>query len=409
MCDIIGRAINQAFARRQLLAGVTKSAAALAASAAILGIPPSAAQAADAKQQVMASRASASAFRTRLILLGTAGGPVFWPNTDRCSTASAVVVGDAVYMVDCGHGSGKRLQEALYPAGMGHQTLKNVQALFFTHLHSDHIVDYPALLLYGHAAEGLNARAKNPFKVFGPGRRGQLEPVFSLPGREPANPPLVSPENPTPGTRDMTESIYQAFATDINDRIRDGQVPDIRSLVEVHDIALPEIAGFRSPNETPEPEMEPFTVFEDDRVKVSATLVNHFPIWPAFAFRLDTDDGSIVFSGDTAPSKNLVRMAKNADVLVHEVIVTSWVDKLFPGTRNQAEEATRHHLLSAHTAVEDVGKVAEEAGVATLVLNHVVPGNASMEDLAGAQNGFSGKVIVGNDLLELGVRRGMRP
>ena len=65
-------------------------------------------------------------------------------------------------------------------------------------------------------------------------------------------------------------------------------------------------------------------MFEDDRVRVSATLVAHAPVWPAFAFRFDTDDGSIVFSGDTARSENLIKLAKGADILVHEVIVTKW-------------------------------------------------------------------------------------
>ena len=410
MCDVIGRAVSQAFARRQLLAGAARGAAGMAASASILGSPPSNAQAAETRQRVLDSREAASSFRTRLILLGTAGGPVFWPDTHRCSTASAVAVADKVYMVDCGHGSAKRLQEALYPSGLGHRTLRNVEALFLTHLHSDHVVDYPALLLYGHASEGLATRTKNPFKVYGPGRRGELEPVFVPPGHQPRDPPLVSPANPTPGTVDMTERIYEAFATDINDRIRDGQAPDIRSLVEAHDIALPQLVGFQSPNRTPEPEMEPFPVYEDDRVKVSATLVYHFPVWPAFAFRFDTDDGSIVFSGDTAPSRNLVRLARNADVLVHEVILTPWIDRLFPEPRSGAEEAIRHHLLSAHTPVEQVGKVAEEAGVSMLVLNHLVPGSASVEELSVAQKDFSGKLVIGTDLLEIGVGSlGKRP
>lgn len=73
-------------------------------------------------------------------------------------------------MAACWHGFAKRLQEASYPTGLGHRTPKNVRALFPTHPHPGHIVGHPALLLYGHAAEGLNARAKNPFKVFGPGR-----------------------------------------------------------------------------------------------------------------------------------------------------------------------------------------------------------------------------------------------
>ena len=319
-----------------------------------------------------------------------------------------MVVDGHTYLVDCGHGSGKRLQQALYPTSLGHQTLATVQAILLTHLHSDHVTDYPALLLYGHASEGLRTRQSNPMQVFGPGRRGEMEPAFAPPGRTPNAPPPFNPDNPTPGTRDMTDGIYAAFATDINDRMRDNAVPDIRTLVTAHDVVLPAINGFTTPNKTPVPDMDPFTVFEDSRVRVSATLVNHFPIWPAFAYRIDSADGSIVFSGDTAPCQNLVRMAKGADVLVHEVIVTSWVDKLFPPPRNETEDALRHHLLSAHTPVEEVGKVAEQAGVSTLVLNHFAPGDASAQDLMAAQQGFSGRLVIGDDLLELGVASARR-
>jgi ribonuclease BN (tRNA processing enzyme) len=117
---------------------------------------------------------------------------------------------------------------------------------------------------------------------------------------------VVNPKNPTPGTRDMTKYLFRAYATDINDRIRDNGKQDLRRFVEVHYIELPQILGFSSPNLTPHPDMEPFVIYEDDRVRVSATLVQHAPIWPAFAFRFETDDGAVVFSGDTGPSKNLI-------------------------------------------------------------------------------------------------------
>src|SRR5260370_28752566 len=88
------------------------------------------------------------------------------------------------------------------------------------------------------------------------------------------------------------------------------QARSLEQLVEVHEIDIPPIAGFKSPNETPSPPMQPFKIFEDDRVRVSATLVDHAPVWPAFAYRFDTDDGSIVFSGDTGRNENLIKLAK---------------------------------------------------------------------------------------------------
>jgi ribonuclease BN (tRNA processing enzyme) len=279
--------------------------------------------------------------------------------------------------------------------------------LLLTHLHSDHIVDYPNLLLYG-ASNGLESRAASPLGVYGPGVRGEMEPVFVLPGSTRPTPEVINPGNATPGTEDMTAYLYQAFATDLNDRARDGGRPDVRSLVHAHDIKLPHIPGFTSPNQTPSPDMEPFKVYEDDRVRVSATLVDHVPVWPSFAFRFDTDDGVVVFSGDTAPSQNLIRMAKGADILVHEVIVSEWIDRLLPLPRSPDEEARRHHLVTAHTTVEQVGKVAESAGVSTLVLSHIFPENAREEQLASAQRDFSGQLVIGEDLLQLGVARGRR-
>ena len=399
MCDIIGQVVKHAIARRGFLAG-----AGAGVLSAVFGRPASTAEIAQQRERVASAKSAASGFTTRLALLGTAGGPRWWPNTNRRSTSSALIVGDAVYLVDCGDGAGKRLQQALDPLD-GLMLLRPVRSLFLTHLHSDHTVDYPNLLLYGWYS-GLDGVAP-PLKVFGPGRRGEMEPVFSAPGRD-AKPEAMNPENPTPGTADMTGYLYQAYATDINDRMRDNSKNDLRSLVHVHDIEIPQVTAFRSPNETPEPEMEPFGVYEDDRVRVSATLVYHAPIWPAFAFRFDTDDGCVVFSGDTAPSKNLIKMARGADILVHEVIVSGFIDQALPAPRTPAQESVRQHLLSAHTPVEEVGKVAEAAGVSTLVLNHIVPGNARTEELMPAQRDFSGQLVIGEDLLQLGLGRRQR-
>jgi len=392
MCYLVGKALQSALTRRNILAGGM-------ALGSFMCTPVQAA--ADIQREVEIAQATVPADQSRswLLLLGTAGGPTWWPNSDRCSFSSAVIVGDATYLVDCGEGVGKRLQQSLGPASSSAATLRTLRALFVTHLHSDHTVDYPNILLYG-LVSGLD-RSSPPLKVFGPGRRGQMEPVFSLPGRTAVEPEIINPENPTPGISDMTNYISQAYATDLNDRMRDNGRRSLKMLVEAHDIAIPPVAGFKSPNETPSPDMPPFKVFEDDRVRVSATLVDHFPIWPAFAFRFDTDEGSVVFSGDTNPSKNLIKLAKGADVLVHEVIVIDWVNRLFPEPRSVALEGLRQHLLNAHTPVDQVGKVAEAAGVAKLVLSHIVPGNATNDQLSAAKNGFSGELIIGQDLMTI--------
>jgi ribonuclease BN (tRNA processing enzyme) len=372
MCYILGQLIEHAVTRRSLSAEVCVASEQF-------GNYPSAEDIVQQYERIAQAKSDARPFRTRLILLGTSGGATYWTNTNRRSPSSAIVVGDAVYVVDCGDGAGKRLQEALdSPNNL--TMFSNVRALFLTHLHSDHVVDYPNLLLYGWLS-GLD-RAASPLKVFGPGRRGEMEPVFSLRADIADRPKVVNPRNPTPGTRDMTKYLFRAYATDINDRIRDNGKQDLRAFVRAHDIELPQIPGFSSPNLTPHPDMEPFEIYEDDRVRVSAILVQHSPIWPAFAFRFETDDGAVVFSGDTGPSNNLIKLAEGANILVHEVIVSEWINRVLPEPRTPAQEAMRQHSLNAHTPVEEVGKIAEAAQVSILVLNHIVPGNARAEDLA---------------------------
>jgi ribonuclease BN (tRNA processing enzyme) len=154
--------------------------------------------------------------------------------------------------------------------------------------------------------------------------------------------------------------------------------------------------------------MDPFLVFEDDNVKVTATLVDHSPCWPAFAFRFDTDDGSITFSGDTNPNQNLIKMGEDTDLLVHEVIDKDWVESLFPDPTTAEAQAIIKHLLGVHTLIEDVGGVAEAARAAALVLTHLVPPHTQYRRLREAGDGYSGRLVIGEDLMELGVgsRRG---
>lgn len=340
----------------------------------------------------------AARHHTRLVLLGTSGGPPWWYRSDRAGISSAVVVGEAVYLVDCGEGWGRRyVQAGLGPAGY-QKGIDNLRAAFLTHLHSDHDIDYPNLLVlaWHNGSDGLRA----PVDVFGPGDRGVLPPVFG-PGTDGHRIPVVSPESPTPGLVEMTQLLAKAYATDLNDRMRDYRKVDLTTLFTVHDIVLPDGAG-EDPNGDPSPDMDPFPVFEDECVRVSAILVNHAPVFPAFAFRFDTADASIVFSGDTGPCDNLVKLARGADVLVHEVIDRQWVEGVFPTPPSEQDRALMNHLLAAHTAIEDVGPIAERAGVRTLVLNHLAPGNNPVERWRDAQTGFSGRLVVGEDRMQIG-------
>jgi ribonuclease BN (tRNA processing enzyme) len=319
---------------------------------------------------------------TELVLLGTAGGPR--TNPARAGISSAVVVGDALYLVDLGYGACRQIRLA----GL---ELARLRAGFVTHLHSDHIADLANLLLYGWF-EGLEGMPR-PAELYGPGSRGAAPAMPA--GQD--EPELVSPEQPTPGFADTVRHLWQAFATDINDRIRDGGRSHPDKLLAARDIELP--AGVPYHVETaPAPPMEPFTIYRDDRVEVSAILVQHAPMTPAFGFRFDTEHGSVAFSGDTGKCDNMVTLAAGADVLVHEVIDEQWVQRLYGGSQSPVAQALIAHHTTAHTSIPDVGRVAQKAGVECLVLNHLAPSQIDNPRWHEAAEHFSGRLIVGNDL-----------
>ncbi len=388
-------------------------------------------------------RPAAGNHRTRLVLLGTSGGVSWWPGTDRASTSTALVVGDAFYVIDLGQGTASRLAEAFNwgtfirsPGGRIEDGssifLQDMKALFFTHLHQDHIADYPSLLLIGPGAglgtvtdpDTKEARIA-PLKVIGPCNRGALEidkTGFVARGGAivPTGTYLPYDRRQTPGTREMTDLIWQAFGQTINDMTLDNGYPDFTRLVDVGDI------GGNEPQDIPWPAgcdlpdlassetcvaMDPFEIYRDDDVIVSAVLVDHHQVFPAFAFRFDTGDGSVVISGDTGRETqgNLQLLADGADILVHEVIDPAWIEQKFKGAEDGSPmDALKKHMYASHTTIEDAGRVATECGARTLVLNHIVPGNTPRAHLLQARRTFSGKLIIGEDLMEMGVGKPKR-
>jgi ribonuclease BN (tRNA processing enzyme) len=280
--------------------------------------------------------------RTRLILLGTAGGPT--PKPNRAAPAQAVVIDDQVYIVDCGNGVARQM----VLAGL---RLDALRALFITHHHSDHNADFGNLLLLAWS----NNLAK-PVDCFGP-------------------PPL----------RRMTRQFLALNDSDIKTRMADEGRTDLQKLIRPHDIDRAD------------------EIYSDALVRVRCALVDHPPVRPSLAYRFDGPDRSIVFSGDTAPSDALVSLAAGADVLVHEVTHLPALDALIATEPNAA--TLREHLLASHTLTSQVGKIATRAGVKTLVLSHFVPGGypflADEVWLDTVRPDFSGEIIVGRDLLEI--------
>jgi ribonuclease BN (tRNA processing enzyme) len=280
--------------------------------------------------------------RTRLILLGTGGGPR--PKKQNNATSQVIVVNDALYVVDCGDGVARQL----VLAGLSLDRLRHV---FITHHHSDHNADYGNLLLLSWAT-GLRTRVD----TWGP-------------------PPIEK----------MTKLFFEMNAYDIDIRIADeGRVPLV-PLIHAHDLAKPGL------------------VMQDDNVTVRFALVDHPLVEPAYAYRFDTADRSIVISGDTRMSDRLIELARGADVLVHEALFLPAVDRLVARVPNAS--TLRQHLLDSHTSAEDCGKVATAAGVKTLVLSHFVPPDDPLvtEDMwrDAARQHFRGEIIVGRDLMEI--------
>ncbi|HEY3517281.1 MAG TPA: MBL fold metallo-hydrolase [Gammaproteobacteria bacterium] len=280
---------------------------------------------------------------TRLILLGTGGGPR--PRRTRSAPAQVIVVNGVAYVVDCGDGVARQLVLAGVP-------LAALRHVFVTHQHSDHNADYGNLLLLAWTA-GLRTRVD----AWGP-------------------PPLAK----------MTELFLEMNEYDVATRIADeGRVP-LAPLIEVHEL------------------MDGGVLFEDANVRVTATIVDHPPVVPALAYRFDSPDRSIVISGDTRMSDSLITLARGADVLVHEVYFDeAAVDRLVAGVGNAAR--LKESVMSHHTSAADAGRVAREAGVKTLVLSHFVPTeDAAITDemwIRAARTHFDGEVVLGKDLLEI--------
>ncbi|GAA1658150.1 hypothetical protein GCM10010977_09740 [Citricoccus zhacaiensis] len=331
---------------------------------------------------------SEPALNPHIITLGTAGGPRWWTRgipQQRCGISTAVVVGDGFYLVDCGHGVGRRLNEAGLNMG-------DLRGVFLTHLHSDHTVDLGSLALFG-LYEMLD-RQDRPVKIMGPGNRGMLPEVSPRAVRPPQ--PL-NPENPTPGTRDMFRTLMNAHATDLNDRILDSLRPNPLDLFDVEDIEIPEGLGYH-PNDRPTPDMDPFVIYRDERVTVSAILVEHPPVAPAFGFRFETAEGSVTFSGDTAETANMVRLARGTDLLLHEAIDFGFVESMYADKADEASRASRDHHYKSHTSVEGAARIATAAGAGQLALHHLVPGTADRSVWERGEALFNGPFHVPDDL-----------
>jgi ribonuclease BN (tRNA processing enzyme) len=321
-----------------------------------------------------------------VITLGTAGGPRWWKDhhgAPRFGIATAVVVNGTWYLVDCGQGAGRQANAAgLDMADLG--------GIFITHMLSDHTVDLPSMLLFG--AFELKNTSRGPIPVIGPGDRGKLPPLSP---RATSVPAPVAPHRPTPGVTGLVEGLLGAYATDINDRIFDSLAKSPTEQFAPREIDLPVGTGFDADTNVA-PDMEPVEVFRDDNVTVTAILVSHHPTAPAYAFRFDTETGSVTISGDTAPCANMVRLARDTDLLLHEAINLEILAAQYSDA--QMLQATMDHHRRAHTTAAEAGSIAEAAGARHLALHHLVPSYSPPEAWAEARTTFDGPLSIPDDL-----------
>jgi ribonuclease BN (tRNA processing enzyme) len=333
------------FTRRGLLAGLVAAPMLVTASRTAVGdaaAEPTHAAAAEGSR--LAPDALKDAKGTKLVMLGTGGGPV--PGRRRNMTSHVMLSGGAAYVLDCGLGVTNQFARTGIP-------FNAVRSVFITHHHPDHNVEYGPLLLIGWVQGMLPS-----VRAFGP-------------------PPL----------KQMTEDYLRSVKATIDFWSEDLKMKAL-GMIGVQEVS---VAG---------------PVTESEGLKVTAAVVEHPPVHPALGYRFDFADRSIVFSGDTAPVEVLARLAKGADVLVHEAMYVPAVEAYVRGQiargRPVSFDAWMAHMKADHSPVEDVGRIAQEAGVKTLVLSHLTPAIDTLLDdtwRAEAAKHFKGEIIVAQDML----------
>jgi ribonuclease Z len=270
----------------------------------------------------------------KVTLLGT-GNPR--PVMNRLGPSILVEAGNQNMVFDCGRGCTERLHQLKIP-------FSEVTALFLTHLHSDHIVGIPDLWLTG----WIMGRS-TPLRVWGPSGTGQ-----------------------------MMKHLEEAYAFDIHTRRDvDEQLPEQGVVIQAKDI-------------------EQGVVYESGGVKVTAFMVDHGLVKPALGYRVNYAGRSVVLSGDTRYSENLIKFAQGTDVLVHEVLAANAYRSLHTAlTPRQVQRVMEHH-----TKTEEAGMVFAKVKPKLAVYSHIVPPDAT-DLIADTRKTYSGPVVVGEDLMSI--------
>ena len=277
---------------------------------------------------------SASTDNLKVVLLGSGVGPPV--NLQQFGASTLIEAGGERLLFDCGRGATIRLTQVGVPLG-------SISRLFLTHLHSDHVIQIPDLLLTGWVGGGRSI----PLEVWGP-----------------------------EGTRDMMDHMQQAFAFDIHMRRDvDEKAPAAGIKVVSHDI-------------------KQGIVFDEQGVKVTAFLVDHGPVQPAFGYRVDFGGRSVALSGDTRVSENLIRFVQGVDVLIHEGIDPD----AMRNRANPPSPAALDAIIAHHTTAEQAGEVFSRVKPRLAVFSHA-PNSERMISLA--RRTYAGPLVGPEDLLTI--------
>jgi ribonuclease BN (tRNA processing enzyme) len=287
---------------------------------------------------------SAHAQQTQVVLLGTGNPPA---DPDRSGPATAIVVNGTPYLIDFGAGVVRRAKSAVVDRGVAALDPVKLRVVFATHLHSDHTVGYPDLILTPWV---LGRRV--PLEVYGPS-----------------------------GIAHMTEHVLEAYREDFATRSKDRGLFTVGAFPEGHAVNAHEI--------------KPGVVYKDGNVTVTAFATKH--AMESYGYRFDTPDRSIVISGDTNPSPATIDACRGCDVLIHEVLTHEWLAK---------RRDFQAYAAQFHTTTSQLTELAKQAKPGLLILYHaslswrpaVDAERSSPATLLDEMSKYPGRVVVGRDL-----------
>jgi ribonuclease Z len=253
-----------------------------------------------------------------------AGSP--FPDDKRSGPCTVIVAGKRMFVFDSGSGSARNISRMRLNAGQ-------IEALFFTHYHSDHIDGLGELMLQ----RWIQRTAREPLLIHGPA-----------------------------GLDKVLQGFNDAYTLD----------KGYRTAHHGEAVAPPEGFGGKALMFELPPDTGRKVLVSEPDLEIVAFAVEHAPVSPAVGYRIRYKDRSVVLSGDTKKTASVAREAKGVDLLVHEAlspVLLSMLEQGFIGAGRKPLSKIMHDVLDYHTTPEEAAEIAQGAGVKALVLNHIVP------------------------------------